>query len=157
TQSVAQFNPALGTLKSVEIIYNGTLTSDLKVENDDTTAATIGGSVTGALALKADGLDSVETTVTNSNTADLAAGDGTDDFGGLSGRDFGAQSKTGTKDMTFDAASNDLSGFIGAGTVDLTQTAQATSSITGAGNLLAAVNAKASGDVRVIYHYQFGA
>ena len=32
TQSVAQFNPTLGTLQSIEVIYTGTLNSDLKVE-----------------------------------------------------------------------------------------------------------------------------
>jgi hypothetical protein len=157
TQSVAQFNPALGTLESVEIIYNGTLTSDLKVENDDAQAATIAGTVNGTLSLQAGGLSAVPTTETNSNTGQLAAFDGTDDFSGSSGRDFGSQSNTGTNDVTFNANANDLSAFIGSSTVQLTQKAQATSSITGAGNLMAAVSSQASGQVRVIYHYESGA
>ena len=36
--------------------------------------------MTGTLSLKADGLGPVQTTVTNSNSANLAAADGTDDF-----------------------------------------------------------------------------
>jgi hypothetical protein len=158
SQSVAQFNPALGTLSSVEIIYNGTLTSDLKVENDDSAPATITGAVTGNLSLQADDLPSaVQTTVTNNNSASLAATDGTNDFAGPSGRDFGSQSNSGTKDMTFSASNTDLSGFIGTGNVSLTQTAQVTSSVSGAGNLLASVGSQASGQVRVIYHYESGA
>ena len=157
TQSVAQFNPALGTLQSVEVIYNGTLTSDLKAENDDTQAATIAGTVNGTLAVQAGGLNGVQATATNTNSATLAAFDGNNDFSGASGRDFGAQSNSGSNDVTFSAASNDLSAFIGSGSVSLTQSAQATSSITGAGNLLASVNSQASGQVRVIYHYESGA
>jgi protocatechuate 3,4-dioxygenase beta subunit len=157
TQSVAQFNPALGTLESVEISYNGTLTSDLKVENDDAQAATVTGTVNGALSVQAGGLGAVPTTETNSNSATLPAFDGTNDFSGTSGTDFGSQSNSGTNDVTFNANANDLSAFIGTGTVPVTQTAQVTSSISGAGNLMAAVSSQSSGQVRIIYHYETGA
>jgi hypothetical protein len=157
TQSVAQFNPTLGTLQSIEVIYTGTLNSDLKVENDDSMAATISGSVNGTLSLQAGNLTPVQATVTNSNSANLAASDGVDDFAGTSGRDFGWQSNNGNKDVTFNASNTDLSAFIGTGTVSVTQTSQVTSSITGAGNLLASVGSKASGQVRIIYHYESGA
>jgi hypothetical protein len=157
TQSVAQFNPALGTLTGVEIINDGTLTSDLKVENDDSASATIAGNVNATLSLAAGGLTPVNATVANSNSATLAASDGTDDFAGASGRDFGSQSNNGTNDVTFNANSNDLSAFIGTGTVSLTEAAQVTSSITGAGNLMAAVRSQASANVRIIYHYESGA
>jgi protocatechuate 3,4-dioxygenase beta subunit len=156
-QSVAQFNPALGTLTGVEIINNGTLTSDLKVENDDSAAATITGNVNATLSLQAGGLTPVNSTAAISNSATLAATDGTDDFSGPSGRDFGSQSNNGTNDVLFSANSNDLSAFIGTGTVSLTESAQVTSSITGAGNLLAAVNSQASANVRIIYQYEAGA
>jgi hypothetical protein len=157
TQTVAQFNPALGTLSSVEIVYNGTLTSDLKVENDDSQAATLTGAVNGALSLQAGNLSALQGTVTNSNSGSLAATDGTDNFSGASGRDFGAQSNSVTKDVTFNASNTDLSAFLGTGTVSLTQSSQVSSTITGAGNLLAAVSSQASGQVRVIYHYESGA
>ncbi len=157
TQSVAQFNPALGTLKSVEIIENGTLTSNIKVENDDNAPATITGTVNGTLAVRAGGLNPVQASATNTNSAAFAAWDGADDFAGPSGKDFGSQSSPATGDVTFDAKSNDLSAFLGTGTVSLTETAQATSSVTGAGNLMAAVKTQASAQVRVIYHYESGA
>jgi hypothetical protein len=157
TQSVAQFNPALGTLKSVEIINDATLTSRLKVENDDSESATVTGSVNATLSLQAGGLAAVPSTAVNSDNATLGAADGSDDFAGASGRDFGTHTANGTNDVTFDAASSDLSQFIGTGSVSLTESAQATSSITGAGNLLAAVNAQSSAHVRVIYHYESGA
>jgi hypothetical protein len=157
TQSVAQFNPALGTLQSIEVIYTGTLNSDLRVENDDSMPATISGSVSGALSLQAGNLTPVQATVTNSNTANLAASDGVDDFAGTSGRDFGWQSNNGNKDVTFNASNTDLSAFLGTGTVSVTESSQVTSSISGAGNLLASVGSKASGQVRIIYHYESGA
>jgi hypothetical protein len=157
TQSVAQFDPSLGTLKSVEIIYNGTLTSDLKVENDDSQSATISGKVDGTLSVQAGGLSAVKTTETNANSGQMAAFDGTDDFSGTSGKDFGGQSNTGTNDVSFDASASDLSAFIGTGTVQVTQSAQVTSDITGAGNLMASVNSQAAGQVRIIYHYESGA
>jgi hypothetical protein len=157
TQSVAQFNPALGTLESIEVIYNGTLTSDLKVENDDNMAATISGSAVGTLSLQAGNLNAVQATVTNNNSATLAAFDGDNDFGGTSGRDFGAQSNVGAKDVTFSASDTDLSAFIGTGTVSVTGSAQVTSNVTGAGNLLASLSSQASGQVRIIYHYESGA
>lgn len=157
TQSVAQFNPALGTLTGVEIINNGTLTSDLKVENEDSASATVTGDVNATLSLAAGGLNPVNTTASNSNSATLAATDGTTSFSGASGRDFGSQSSNGTNDVLFSADSNDLSAFIGTGSVSLTETARVTSSITGAGNLLAAVGSQASASVRVIYHYEAGA
>jgi hypothetical protein len=157
TQTVAQFDPSLGTLQSVEVIYDGTLTSDLKVENDDSQAATISGTVNGTLSVQAGGLPAVQGTVTNSNGASLAAWDGADDFAGASGRDFGPQSNNATKDVTFSATNNDLSAFIGTGTVQVQESSQVTSSVTGSGNLLAALATKASGQVRVIYHYSHGA
>jgi hypothetical protein len=157
SQSVAQFNPALGTLESVEIIYNGTLTSDLKVENNDLDSATVAGTVNGTLSVQGGGLTAVQATATNTNSATLSAFDGVEDFSGTSGRDFGSQSNSGSNDVTYNASSNDLSAFVGTGSVSLTQSAQATSAITGAGNLMASVNSQASGQVRVIYHYESGA
>ncbi len=157
TQSVAQFDPSLGTLKSVEIVLDGTLTSHLRVENDDSAAATISGSVNGTLSVQAGGLTPVQAMAANSDSATLAAWDGADDFAGASGRDFGSHTANPTKDVTFDAQSNDLSAFLGTGTVSLNESAQATSSVTGAGNLLAALGTQAGAQVRVIYHYETGA
>lgn len=157
TLAVNQFDPSLGTLTAVEIIHNGTLVSHLKVESDDSQAATISGSVTATLSLKPANLDAVNATATNADTAAVAAADGVDDFAGASGKDFGVHTSTGTQAMMFQAADRDLSAFIGQGTVNLTETAHVASSITGAGNLLAAVSSQASAHVRVIYHYKTGA
>ena len=75
--------------------------------------------VNATLSLQAGGLDSVDATAALSNSASLAATDGADDFTGLSGKDFGAQSKVGINDVLFSADSKDLSAFIGTGTVSL--------------------------------------
>lgn len=157
TQTVAQFNPALGTLTSVEIINNGTLTSDLKVENDDSEAATITGTVNATMSLQAGNLTPVQATAANTNSATLAASDGLNDFASPSGKDFGSQTNSGSNDVTFSASNNDLSAFMGTGTVSLTEVAQVTSSISGAGNLLAEVSSQSSAQVQVIYHYETGA
>src|SRR5262249_22017535 len=55
TQTVAQFDPSLGTLTSVQIILNGKLTSDVKVENLDGAASNVSAQVNGNLTLQGPG------------------------------------------------------------------------------------------------------
>ncbi|MGH7222342.1 MAG: choice-of-anchor E domain-containing protein, partial [Gemmataceae bacterium] len=102
TQSVAQFNPSLGTLNSVQVILNGTLSSDVKVENLDAAASTVNAQVNGNLTLQGPGgsqLLSVAPTITENSTS-LTAFDGTLDYGGTSGHDFGEQSASAQQSIT---------------------------------------------------------
>ena len=153
TLSVTQFDPSLGTLTGVDIINDGTLTSQIRIESLDNSPTQVTGNVSGTLTLQAPGTGPLVTNASDPEHGSVGAFDGQMDFGGASGLDFGPHSAHGTKSASLSASSSDLSAFVGTGNVSLTETAQATSSATGPGNLLSQINSTASGTVRVIYHY----
>jgi hypothetical protein len=152
TKSLAQFNPAKGILTGVDIVNNGSLTSQIQVESLDHAPATVTGNVSGTITLTAPGISSLIASISTSQTFHAGAFDGTIDFTGSSGHDFGNKTGTGSKSYSFTSTS-DLAMFIGTGTVPLTETAHATSNASGAGNLLTLINSTASADVSVVYHY----
>jgi hypothetical protein len=151
TQSVAQFNPALGTLNSVQVILNGTLNSDVKVENLDAAPSTINAQVNGNLSLQGPGgtLLSVTPTISENSTS-LSPYDGTLDYAGTSGHDFGEQSASAQQSITL---TNNLSAWEGTGNVPLTESAQSTSTVSGSGNEQVHICSEGSGTVTVIYNY----
>lgn len=150
--TVAQFDPALGTLTAVEIQNAGSITSDIKVENLDAAPATITATVSGSLTLSGIGFTALVTTTSASKTFNAAAFDGVVDFAGSSGHDFGPQTASGSTSFTVTNPS-DLAHFIGTGSVDLSEAAHATSAASGAGNLVAQINTTAAAEASVIYHY----
>lgn len=151
SQSVAQFDPSLGTLKSVQILLNGKLTSDVKVENLDAAPSAVNAQVNSTLALEGPGgtLLSVAPSITENSTS-LSAYDGTLDYGGTSGHDFGPQSASAQKSITL---TNNLAAWEGAGSVALTETAQSSSTVSGSGNEQVNISSAGSGSVTVIYNY----
>lgn len=152
TGSVAQFDPSLGTLTSVEIVSHSALTSTIRVESLDATSSTIGTTVSGTIQLTGPGSVAMENKLANTRTFSAGAYDGTIDFGGASGHDFGpiTVEDTGSKTLTSAA---DLALFTGAGSVSFHETAKDTSTANGSANLLLSLRTKAAGDVKVIYHY----
>ncbi|MFL5243558.1 MAG: choice-of-anchor E domain-containing protein [Gemmataceae bacterium] len=152
TQALAQFDPSLGQLTSVDIINNGSLTSQIKVESLDQAQATVIGTVSGTLSLTGCGISSLVTSTSSSQTFSAGAFDGNIDFGGASGHDFGNKTATGSKTVTLTSAA-DLAAFSGTGHISLTETAHATSNGSGAGNLMTLINSTASANLTVVYHY----
>lgn len=153
TQTVAQFDPALGTLTGVQVILNGTLTSHVKVESFDGAPSNFAAQVNGNLQLQGPGIQSLAVTPSLSENAQLTAFDGTLDFGGTSGHDFGAQSAQASRSASLTAGQNDLSAWIGTGNVSLTEAAQSSSTMAGSGNEDTQVCSEGSGTVQVIYSY----
>jgi hypothetical protein len=153
TQTVAQFNPTLGTLTGIQIISDGTLTSDVKVENLDGAPSNVGAQVNGNLSLQGPGFHPLVVNPSLSENTTLSAGDGGTSFGGTAGHDFGAQSAQASQSVTLSASENDLSAWVGSGTVSLTESAQSSSTISGSGNMMAQTHTTAGGSVRVIYSY----
>ncbi len=151
SQSVAQFNPSLGTLNSVQILLNGKLTSDVKVENLDSAPSAINAQVNSDLSLHGPGgtLLSIAPSITENSTS-LSAYDGTLDYGGTSGHDFGPQSASAQKSVTL---TNNLSAWEGTGSVSLTETAQSSSTVSGSGNEQVNISSFGSGNATVIYNY----
>src|SRR5262249_53178805 len=118
--SVAQFDPSLGQLTSVDIINEGSITSDIKAENTSSSSgATINGIVSGSLSLSGSGF--TVTTQLDNNAGSFSAGpfDGTLNFSGDSGKDFGAKTAEDSRSVTLTGSA--LQAFEGTGSVQLTE------------------------------------
>jgi hypothetical protein len=152
TGGVAQFNPALGTLTGVQIVQEGTLTSHVVTENRDTQPQNISATVQGTITLQAGGV-TLQSNPTVQASDQVKAFDNTTDLSGPDTNDFGAQSNTDTQTTTLTAPTNDLSAFIGTGTVSLTETGTATGSVQGPGSMAAWLDTQGSANVKVIYTY----
>ncbi|MEJ7638886.1 MAG: choice-of-anchor E domain-containing protein [Singulisphaera sp.] len=154
TQSgtAAQFDPALGTLTSVDLVHTGTLTSRIQVESRDPAPATVVGNVDGTLTSSGPGVGGLVLHPISTQSFNASAFDGVVDFAGTSGRDFGAVLATDTKAVTL-TAPGDLAAFVGNGTVSFTEAAVSNSFASGAGNLVSQVGTVASSTIDVVYHY----
>src|SRR5579871_1837398 len=150
--SVGQFDPTLGTLTSVDIINAGSITSEIKVENLDASSATITATVSGSLTLSGTGFHSLVTNGAASKTFTAGPYDGAIDFDDPSGHDFGPQTASGSTSFTVTNPS-DLANFVGTGTITRSEMAHATSSASGAGNLVAQITTTAAAQISVVYHY----
>ena len=147
-----QFDPALGTLTSVDVIHTGTLTSHIQVESRDPAPTTVVGHVDGTLTAAGPGVPALTIRPTTTQTFAAGAYDGVTDFAGSSGKDFGALPATGTSAVTL-IAPGDLAAFVGTGTVTFSEAAVSNSFASGAGNLVSVVTSNASSTVNVVYHY----
>jgi uncharacterized repeat protein (TIGR01451 family) len=156
TKQINQFNPNLGQLLEVDITQDGAITSDIKAENVSTqTGATITGTVSGSLTLTGAGLNIASTLSDNAGTFNAQAFDGTIDFGGTSGKDFGAQTATAaTKSITL--TGNQMNAFIGNGQLNFDEIAQVSSTASGGGNLIANITSTANATFTVVYKYRPG-
>jgi uncharacterized repeat protein (TIGR01451 family) len=152
-QAVAQFDPSLGALQSIDISNQGSVTSRIGVENTSTSSAShITATVSGTLDLTGAGLNVVVTPSEEAGVFDATRFDGIDDKGGTSGRTFGPATATNSATITLTGAA--MAPFIGTGAVTLTESAQATSTATGTGgNLEVSTTNAASAAVIVTYHY----
>lgn len=151
---VQQFNPALGELKSVTIRLQGSVTSEIKVENTSPNSpSTITGTISGDLSLSGPGFPPVTLHLSeNAGSFTAAAFDGLMNHTGASGFTFDAQTANGFQQITLTDPAQ-IQAFIGGGQVTLTHSAQATSTATGGGNLNVWVISKAAGQVEVTYEY----
>jgi hypothetical protein len=155
TVSLPKFDPTLGTLTSVEVSFTGSITSDVQTENlSITSAATITANASGVVSVSGPGLNlSVPLTVID-GSFDAATYDGTTDFGGTSGHDFGPKTASGTKTASIgDAATLAAFTGTGAGTVDATVSANAEASSSGGGSLATNAVTSAAAAITVTYHY----
>ncbi len=152
TGSVAQFNPTLGTLTSVEIIQEGTLTGHVIVENRDTQPQNVSATIQGTLTLQA-GNVTVKSNPSVQEGGQVAAFDNSTDMTGPDTTDFGSKSATDTQSTTLSSSTTDLSAFIGTGQLSLTESGTATGQVQGPGSLLALLDTQGSANVRVLYTY----
>jgi hypothetical protein len=152
TVSLPQFDPSLGTLTGIDIINAGTFTSHIRVESLDAAPSTITANDSGTLTLAGPGVTALQTSIAAGQPFSAGAFDGTLDFAGTSGHDFGVQTANGSKTTTLTTAGA-LALFTGTGFVSFTEVAHATSGATGSGNLITNITTAAGAQVSVVYHY----
>ncbi len=147
-----RFDPSLGQLQSVEITHDGTITSEIKVENYSTmSGSSLTGTVGGFLTLTAPGINDKLTLSQNVGSINLPTFDGVIDFGGTSGASFG--SKTAHSSNVITLTGNNMAPYIGGGQITVQETGTATSSASGGGNLIAQITSSGAATMTVVYHY----
>ncbi len=150
---VDQFDSSLGELQSIEIKHEGSITSEIKVENFSSIAATnVTGTVSGTLTLKASGVNAPLAISGSAGTTTVGVYDGTTDFLGTSSASFGKVTKTGTNTVTLTGAA--MNAYIGTGKTEMKLDGVATSSASGGGNLDVRVRSTGFSKVTVTYKYK---
>lgn len=146
-----RFDPALGTLTKVEVVGAVSFTSRMRVESLDSSATTIAARTGGTLTVAGPSvLLAAAPAAEESFGADVF--DGTIDFGGSSGHDFGFL--TAAESVSIELTGpEDLARYTGTGSLSFTASAQADSRVAGSGNLVSHVATTAGGEVRLVYHY----
>ena len=152
--NVAQFDPARGTLQSVEIRLIGNIAGGAAIENH-AAAATVGVTQTAGLALTwPDGTPTPLTAKAELNwNPALGASDGSDDFAGPGGWTSAGQAATGQTNLTLKDHA-DLARFLGTGTLALGLDSTGSGSLSGStADLLAQLQARGGAQVEVRYTY----
>jgi hypothetical protein len=151
--SITKFNPALGTLNSVQIDLDVQMESNAKFEHRGGKPATVTMGLWANVDIQRPDTSSLLGGSAFKQTVDsVTKFDGIVDFGGTSGKTYDALSANGTNStVTSDAA--DLALFTGTGDIVLPVLANATSGFIGSGNLVFDVQTSASAGVKVTYDY----
>lgn len=157
---VGQFNPTLGTLKSIGFGLTGTLQGSIAVENLEPLPETVNGGISSTVSLSAPGAGQVLSVSPSVGAgANLGGFDGKIDFAGGSGRTFSGLSNTQSASTAYvlggSGPSLPTAPFIGTGKVGLPLTASANAGIFGPLSLAAQTHAVA--DAKVTVNYGYGA
>ena len=151
--NLPKFDSSYGDLESVLFELNGNVQGSVELENRDPQAALVTGNLAAEISLKQPN-DSVLLVAlpTASVEQNLSAYDEQLDFAGTSGVRLTDISNTKTESAFF-TTTDDLTPFIGDGSLNLFVEAIGTSTATGAGNLLAGFETFAGATVSVAYTY----
>lgn len=154
TAQVSKFDPALGTLLSVELVAEGSLTSTAQMENLGPNQASIEAKLSGMLSYQVQGVTaSLTSNLNRTLNGTLAAFDGQADLQGNSSTKFDNIKLQGQFTSVTITDQAQLAAFIGTDSLQVAQQASANSCACGPGNLLSMVRTTAEGKVKVVYHY----
>lgn len=153
--TIPQFDPALGTLTSIEYGINGYIEGSVSYESLDSQPSTLTLDFSARLEL---GLPNTSKLILAAplvtNIVSVGAFDGVIDFGGTSGGIIDDISVTDRVTfMSTPPSTDELNFFVGTGTVDMSLDAIGTSSGAGSGNLVLQFLQSASASVDVTYTY----
>ena len=152
--SFAQFNPALGTLKSVAIGLTAMVDGTVWLDSLEATPASVTAWFTGPVEVLApSGAVMVAAVPDALGSASVGAFAGTLETAGPSGTVLGGLADTVTAQAGYTPNATDLAAFVGAGTVSLQAISDITANEAGPGNLWAAFAANGAATVTLQYEY----
>ncbi len=149
--AINQFDPALGTLNSVNVTLEGNIFGDIKLENTGSLPATIAGSLKANIDLLTGSILITQVLPLSTHVFNAATFDGVIDFGGSSGVTFSDLTASDSKNVYVPVAN--WAPFIGLGSVPFTLGALGTSGATGGGNAISQFITLADAEVTVAYDY----
>ncbi len=153
--NVPQFDGALGTLTSVEVVLAGSCEVSTRIENRcEGECTTLTGANVTFRAANSRGLTLAEVVATKTFVNRLSRFDGRLDYLGTSGASNGFQPAATQGSGLLEASNVDLSEFIGTGTVGVRATATARGGCEGAGYFRFVVQTRASLAVDVVYTFE---
>ena len=147
-----QFDPSLGTLQSVSVTLSGEIASRIRLENKNSTPATLTATVDATVTLDLPNLGTLSVAPKVSETFNAPSYDSVVDFGGTSGITYPTATASASviRDFLLPAQ---LAPFIGNGMLHATFDASATASFTGPSNNRTSVRSDAGGFALVTYTY----
>jgi hypothetical protein len=154
----SKFDPALGTLQSIDISFTGTIIGSAQSESLDTGPTTVTLTFEGQIVLTRPDNTTLAAALPQAQFVDTFSGfDGTIDFGGTSGATHDNVTAMQTVTASSPPPISDLATFTGPignpGTISLPVMAVGTSTSTGSGNIVSQFTQQASADVTVCYNY----
>ncbi len=149
--AISQFNPAFGTLNSINVTLDGNIFGDIKLENTGSEPAIITGSLKANIDLSTGSILITQVLPLTTNVFNAAAFDGVTDFGGTSGVTFSDLTASDSKNVNVPEAN--WAAFIGLGSVPLTLDALGRSGATGGGNAISQFITLATAEVMVTYDF----
>lgn len=154
TLAAQKFDPALGTLEAVNLTLITDINGGFVVENLGSVAAPTAMTDPVNVTLTLPGtLATLTGTAVINTSATLGAFDGTIDFGGVSGQTLAGVTSTGTTQAQLFPGNQDLSGFIGTGTVALPILATGTSSLFSGANVATGLSTDAGATLELSFVY----
>lgn len=147
---VPGFDPLIGNLDKVVIVYKGTVFGTIRGESFDTSPSTIQLNLSSTITFTAPNSAQTQVFPLADETFNATAHDGVFDYGGTSGVTFSDLTDT---DTTTEVLTTNLSAFLTTGNVSFGVNAAGTSSGSGGGNLVFNAATAASAMFDVEYHY----
>ncbi len=152
TMTIPKFDPALGTLISVEVGFTGGVIGTTRYENTDNKGTTITEELSAIVTVFKPDLSTIlQVTPAYQGVYQVPAFDGTIDFAGPSGATHAGVNAEESDAMGPYSVDNAF--YTGVGTITFPVTATATSYVSGAGNLVSGFNTNAYASMFVKYNY----
>jgi len=155
TVSIPKFNPALGTLQTIQFTLSGNVQGTARAESLDASPTIVNTTFSANLTLTRPDLTVIVVTIPIANFNDsFSAFDGVIDFAGTSGITHSGINANDSDFVISPPPLSDLVLFTGAGNIVLPVSAVGSSIASGSGNLITQFTTEASATVEVCYTYE---